>query len=363
MPAQPSITRLTVTRPVRARRGRPPMRGLLALLAPLLLTATVAAQQQSIAGGDVFATVDGTVINVEQYVVTLRSAVRNSYYHGQIPDAEMAAFQRRVASDLVDRVLLLDEATRRGIEADPARYAERIASIANRYANDAQFQRNRDEMLASLERNLAEADRIEQLEQALRALPPPSDTELGAYYEANLDKFQEPEQIKVSAILLKVDPSAPRSAWDAAREEAEQLRGRLDAGADFAELARLHSGDASAENGGDMGYLHRGMLGEPAQLALDSLAPGQVTEPIDLLEGIALFRLDERKLARQNSLQAVRERAIELLQRERSEQAWQAFKQQLRDQATITMREDLFLPESTGPAVVHGATPAPAATQ
>ena len=61
-------------------------------------------------------------------------------------------------------------------------------------------------------------------------------------------------------ILLKVDPSLPPSALEQAREQAQDIVKQLANGADFAELARKHSNDESARDGGDMGYRHRGTL-------------------------------------------------------------------------------------------------------
>ena len=334
------------------------------LVAGLVATGPcVAAQTPQIDATEAFATVDDTVITVEEYVATLRNAVRNTYYHGQVPQAEMAQFQRRVAGDLVDRILLVAEARRRGIEPDREAVSARMARIEERYGDNEEFLRNREAMLAALEEQLVENSLVARLEERVRDLPDPSEAEVREYYEANKDKFVEPEQIRVSAILLKVDPSAPRAVWDAAREEAEQLRERLEDGADFAELARLHSADGSADKGGDMGYLHRGMLGQYAQDALDELSAGGVTPPVDLLEGIGLFKLEDRRASRQNSFEAVRERATDLLRRDRSEQAWLELKEELRNRATVSVRQDLFLPETTDPASVHGAAPAPDAAQ
>src|SRR6185503_17229974 len=103
-------------------------------------------------------------------------------------------------------------------------------------------------------------------------------------------------------ILLKVDPSSPQAKWDGARNEGAAIAKRLKGGADFKQLAKLHSAEGSAEGGGDMGYVHRGMLPESAQEAIDKLKPGEITEPVALLEGMAIFRLEQRKPPKLNAL-------------------------------------------------------------
>jgi parvulin-like peptidyl-prolyl isomerase len=151
-------------------------------------------------------------------------------------------------------------------------------------------------------------------------------------------------------ILLKVDPSSPQAAWNAAHEEARRIRQRLAAGADFAELAKLHSGDLSAGRGGDMGYIHRGMLPAPVQAVVDGLAPGAISAPVQVLEGVAILRLEDRKVARQRSFDEVRERAGDLWQRAEADAAWKALIADLRKRTSIRIDESQFRQAATAAA-------------
>ena len=111
----------------------------------------------------------------------------------------------------------------------------------------------------------------------------------------------------------------------------------MEQGADFAELARLRSSDRSAENGGDMGYLHQGMLSPAAQQVVDELQIGELSEPVRLLRGVAIFRVGDRKAASLRAFEDVEKRAQELLIRKQSDQAWASLKQQLKDSTTISV--------------------------
>jgi parvulin-like peptidyl-prolyl isomerase len=145
-------------------------------------------------------------------------------------------------------------------------------------------------------------------------------------------------------ILLKVDPAAPKAAWDKARTEAAALRKRIAGGEDFAALARRYSGDATAADGGDMGYLHRGMLPDGVDKVADKLKPGEVSEPVMLLEGVALIRLNERKAAQQRSFAEVRERAGDLWQRDEGDRRWKALIADLRKATPVRINESLYMP-------------------
>jgi peptidyl-prolyl cis-trans isomerase SurA len=107
-------------------------------------------------------------------------------------------------------------------------------------------------------------------------------------------------------------------------------------------LARIHSGDESAVDGGHMGYMHLGMFGAPAQKVLNVLEPGEVSEPVVLLEGVALFRINAIKEADLNNLEEVEERARKLLMRELGGKAWKDLRVSLRQSADIKYN-DLIL--------------------
>ena len=83
----------------------------------------------------------------------------------------------------------------------------------------------------------------------MRTSVKPNEKEVKAYYAANQAQFTEPEQLRVSVILLKVDPSSPAATWKQVDEQAQALAKRARAGEDFAALARQHSADPSAPQG------------------------------------------------------------------------------------------------------------------
>lgn len=299
--------------------------------------ALAAAETEPLDPAATFATVDDAVITIGEYAEALREGARHTFYHAQPPEGELAAFQQRVAQALIDRRLLVAEARRRGLSPDNASVQESLGRAAARGA-DA-------ETLAQLRQRLEEESLIERLEAQARAVPEPGEAAVRAYYREHPDLFTEPAQLRLSVILLRVEPSAGSAAWTAARDEAADLLRRIRAGADFAELARLHSGDGSASQGGDMGYLHQGMLAPEIEQAALSLQPGQLSDPVTVLEGVVLARLDDRRAARLNPFEAVAERAASLLRREQSDAALVMLRDGLREAARIEMRDDLLRPD------------------
>ncbi|MBF0146954.1 MAG: peptidylprolyl isomerase [Magnetococcales bacterium] len=291
-----------------------------------------------------FAVIDSVTISAEAFQQAVRSGMKQRFYHGAPPEGEVAKFQREIGETLVDRVLLVLEAKKRGLKPDQESIQKTIAEYDKRYGASESYKANRETMIKPLIGELEDRSLIDQLQAQVRMVNPPSLAAVKAFYDANPDKFTEPEDIEVSLILLKVDPSAGPEAWDTASQEANAIVAKLKEGADFAELARIHSADASAEKGGKMDYLHKGMLATEAEEALAKIKPGETTEAIMVLEGYAIFRLDKRSPPRKVSYEEAKERATALLQRETADKALSELKAKLRRSTPLHINEAYYMP-------------------
>ena len=324
-----------------------------ALLSALLVgaiqayaAAPAAAQETApaVSAPAVFARVGDAVITVDEYEMAFTAAARSKFYHGKSPEGEVALLQREVADKMVTRTLLLREAQRRGIVPDRADIDKSIAGYDRRYANSEQWKKTREFALPALIARLEEDSLIGQLEAQARAVAEAPVDDVKAYYAANPDKFTEPERVRISTILIKVDPSSPKEDWDKASEEIKAIQKLIKDGGDFAALAKEHSKESSAANGGDMGYMHTGTVPPVAQEVLAALKPGEMSEPLRLLEGYALLKLTERVPAKLHDFERVQPRAKALLQRDLQDAAWSALIGELKKATPARVDESRFLP-------------------
>lgn len=135
-----------------------------------------------------------------------------------------------------------------------------------------------------------------------------SDTEIELYYSQNQYRFEQPERVKVRHILfMTVDKSEEES--EAARRNASEVLAQLRDGADFAELAKEHSEDpGNSDNGGDLGWVSRGMMDPAFEEASFALQVGELApEPVKSEFGFHLIRLDERQSGSVKPLSEVRD--------------------------------------------------------
>jgi len=143
----------------------------------------------------------------------------------------------------------------------------------------------------------------------LRRLLPVDDTEIEAFYEQHRQDFMNPEQARASHIVVQVPQGADATAAEDARLRAEAVAKMARGGADFTELAKLHSDDpATKDKGGDLGWIARGRVGsKELEAAIFDHKPGDVVGPIRSSFGFHIVRVDGYRRESVRPLDEVRE--------------------------------------------------------
>ncbi len=125
----------------------------------------------------------------------------------------------------------------------------------------------------------------------------------------------------------------------AARDRLLGYRAQIQAGqAEFAELARQHSQDGSAAQGGDLGWASPGMFVPEFEQFMNRLAPGQVGEPLVSRFGVHLIEVLERRRV-ETSQREQREAVRGLLREKKLDEAYLLWAQDQRSRAYVELRE------------------------
>jgi peptidyl-prolyl cis-trans isomerase C len=163
----------------------------------------------------------------------------------------------RAMDDLLRQRLAAASAQKAGLDKDPVvRRREQSAS----------------------ERVLAEAWVDRQADAAV------TETSLRARYDRDVVGKPGPEEVRARVILVPTEA------------EARDVIAKIQAGADFADLARQYSKDLSANEGGDIGYVPIDALSAEVGAVLFALSPGQVTAyPVHALPGYFILRVEGRR--------------------------------------------------------------------
>ena len=140
------------------------------------------------------------------------------------------------------------------------------------------------------------------------------------------------KQTHVRHILIRTSEAVSQAD---ARRKLEGLRERIvRGGADFAELARVHSEDGSAARGGDLGWVYPGDTVPDFERAMDALKPGQISEPVKTPFGWHLIQVIERRTAG-ISAERLRLQARAALRERKAAEAYQEWLRQLRDETYV----------------------------
>lgn len=134
-----------------------------------------------------------------------------------------------------------------------------------------------------------------------------------SYFDANKDRFSQPEKAKVRHILIRADRK-DASAVESARQEAQKVVDRLKSGADFAAVAKEKSADpGSAQNGGLIDYFARGSMVPEFEAYSFSGKVGEISTPIQTDFGFHVVKIEDRKSASIRKLEEVSEEIAEIL--------------------------------------------------
>jgi len=144
------------------------------------------------------------------------------------------------------------------------------------------------------------------------------------------------QQTHVRHILVKTNELVSETE---AQARLRTLKERLENKADFADLARVHSEDASAAKGGDLGWILPGDTVPEFERAMDALKPGEISDPIRSPFGWHLIQVLERGV-QDVSKERQRLAARQTLRARKSDEAYQEWVRQLRDRAYVEARLD-----------------------
>ncbi len=211
--------------------------------------------------------------------------------------AGLARVREDIVQQLVNDELLVQEAqadTSIHITDEQVQAAvdAAIRKVRTQFRSDVDFQRElqtsgfgsmeeyRRWMADQQRRDLLQQTLIQKLRQkgALRPLPP-SDAEVRAYYQQVKDQQTRPAVVSFRQIVIRPQPDS--AAVAAAFHLADSLSLALQAGADFATLAKRFSDDpGSRDGGGDLGYFRRGQMTPEFEYVAFTLRPGKISPPV-----------------------------------------------------------------------------------
>lgn len=267
--------------------------------------------------------------------------------------------QRDVLRDLIDQQLLLQKGKDLGITGD----TELIKRL-----DEMRKQMNLGTMEELEKAAEAQGASYEEFKQNLRNqiitqrvigqevgshLSMNKDEEL-KFYNEHKDEMQQPEQVRLSEILIapktppittgpdgKPQPPSEAetdAALAAADAKAQEVLEQLHKGASFEDLAKKNSDGPSAKDGGDLSYFKRGVLAKELEDKVFAMKAGEISDAVRTKQGFVILKVTEHQQAGIPTLKEVEPRIQDALYMQKLQPALRAYLTTLREQAFIDIK-------------------------
>jgi peptidyl-prolyl cis-trans isomerase SurA len=288
-------------------------------------------------------------------------------------DKVFAEKERDVLRDLIDQQLLLEKGKDLGITAD----TDLIKKL-----DEMRKQMNLDSMEELEKAAQSQGISYEDFKQNLRnqiITQKVIGTEVGShlpitkeeeqkFYEQHKNEMEQPEQVRLSEILVAVQKPAPKAAADpatapaasaantttpnaaagsaapspteeellaAGQAKANGLLEQIKKGAPFDEVAKKSSDGPSAAQGGDLGLFKRGTLSKELEDRTFAMKAGEVTDVIRTKQGFVILKVTEHQMAGIPTFKQMEPRIQDALYYEKLQPALRVFLKKLREEAYI----------------------------
>jgi peptidyl-prolyl cis-trans isomerase D len=260
--------------------------------------------------------------------------------------AEMHAIESFQNEGVYDPVLAHDVLRQNGISPTEFQRSMRSELIRNQLqrglGNSNFLTPAESRRLASLENEEREVQFVQLSADQFVGSAPIEDSAIKTYYDANADRFMTTEAVSLEFAELRLEQVASqvtasdadlRKLYDenranyvleerrrmrhivipvsgdddaAALKKAESVLAEARAGKDFAELAKKHSSDVSARDGGEVGFVEKANFEGPIGDTLFSMKVGEVSGPVKSQFGYHILKLEEIQASEGKAFEAVR---------------------------------------------------------
>jgi peptidyl-prolyl cis-trans isomerase C len=257
----------------------------------------------------------------------------------QISDIQLEAIKPKILESLIEQELLLQESRKRGVTVLPDEVEKQFSAVRNRYPTKEKF----IEAIAKID--LTEVELRKKISKVFAInlfvntqivdKITVTEKEAKSYYDSHRDIFKQPAQVKASLILIKRDLYPDKEKTAAAEKKIKIIQEKLEAGEDFAELAKQYSEDPSSVNGGDLGYFSRGQTMKSIEDIAFALKPNTVSDAVQTPIGLQIIKVFDKKPEKNPSYEEVKDRIIVQVRKEKIQKELSEYVSELKGAAKI----------------------------
>jgi parvulin-like peptidyl-prolyl isomerase len=290
----------------------------------------------------IVAKVNGQIITLTQLEQEVRSTLER-LGPAPTPEEEQARLEKlrpETLKRLIDNLLVLQVAEERGLKVPARFFDEWKKNIMEQMKLTTE-----EEFVRQVELQGTTVDAIrKQFEESLLlqevrrmevdSKVSVSEPEINDRYREHIADYTEPAKVRLREIVVKFDATNEVDQGQKARRLLQEIR----QGADFAEIARMHSESSSREAGGDLGLFQKGELTDALEGAAFALSPGEVSDVIRMASAFYIIRVEEKEEEKVKALEEVRSQVADAIFQEKMGKQLEKYIQQLRERAIVEVK-------------------------
>lgn len=243
---------------------------------------------------------------------------------------------------MIDDEIFRQKAAKEDVKVDRIERVEALEKYKERMGGQKSFE------LVLKQQNLTEDQIMEtvvadlqrdKLIGKLQAIPEPTEEEIKKHYEANKGFYTQPEKVRVRHILLKLADNEPQEKAALVLKKANEVLKEAQKGGSFEALVQKYSEGPSTAQGGDIGFFGRGQMDKPFEDAAFNAPLKTPVGPVKTAFGYHILYVEEKTPSKPAELAEVRDRAVELIKRNKRSVASEDLLQTWRKEAKISISD------------------------
>jgi peptidyl-prolyl cis-trans isomerase C len=285
---------------------------------------------------EVLARVNGEAVKKTDFDMLVKNMEMSQ---GPIPQEKRDEVLRGALDRLITYTVLQQETKARNITIADSELDQRVSEMQSKFQKEEDFTKALEARGMSIERLRSDA-RVDMaitkmLDTEVATAGPVTDAEVREFYDKNPEKFKQGEQVRASHILILADEKADEATKKKARAQIDAILKRARAGEDFAALAKEHSQDGSAQQGGDLNFFGRGSMVPPFEQAAFALKIGEISDVVTTQFGYHIIKTTERREAQTVPLEQVTPQVKQFLTNQKRQERADAFVEGLKQRSRI----------------------------
>lgn len=292
-------------------------------------------------GDRVVAEVNGRPIRAGQLEAIVETErLRFDSHAGDLTDAELLQLRRDSLDLAIRGELVYQAASDRGMTVSDDAIEEQLRVARSQFASEEEFLAYLYEAGTTTDDLRREARRRLLMEAYARAVTSGLEGDASRareLFDEQADQFRQGAEIRVAQVLVRLRPDDSDEHRLAAREKIDEAWARVQAGEDFADVAREYSESPLAERGGDMGFIPRGRMLPEFEDVVFATPVGEVTPVFETAHGFNVVKVLERKDSRSSSFEEVKTGLMLVVTRDMQDQALHDHVDELLRQADVSI--------------------------